>query len=101
MDILQRITELRNERNWSKNYLAKMSDLPQSTVSNLYNRSHAPSISTLESICKGFGISLAQFFNINNEEDTILSEEQKQLLLEWEKLSREQKLAIFNLLKNM
>ena len=100
MDVLKRITELREIRGWSKNHLAKVSDLPQSTVSNLYNRSNEPTISTLESLCKGFGISLAEFFNID-EESVILTEEQGRLLSEWAKLSETQKLSIFSVIKSM
>ena len=100
MDILKRITDLRNERGWSANHLAKMSGLSQSTVSNLYNRSHEPSMSTLESLCKGFGISLAEFFNVDGEV-VILSEEQSRLLSEWSRLSPEQKQSIFQVIKNM
>jgi len=100
MDILKRITELREIRGWSINHLAKMSEIPQSTVSNLYNRPNEPSISTLESLCKGFGISLAEFFNIGGE-STILNDEQKSLLLEWSKLTEPQKQSIFSVIKNM
>ncbi|MDL2248165.1 helix-turn-helix transcriptional regulator [Tyzzerella sp. OttesenSCG-928-J15] len=99
MDILQRITDLRDERGWSKNHLAKMSGLSQSTVSNLYNREYEPSFSTLESICKGFGISLAEFFNTG--ESTMLTVEQKTLLLEWSKLPDDKKAMILELIKKM
>ena len=100
MDILKRITDLRDERGWSKNHLAKMSELPQSTVSNLYNRSYEPSISTLESLCRGLGISLAEFFNVDGEV-VILSNEQKYLLAEWSRLSTEQRQSILSVIKNM
>ena len=100
MDTLQRITELRAERGWSQNHLAKMSDLPQSTISNLYNRSYEPTISTLESICRGFGISLAEFFNTEGE-STILTEEQKQILIIWSKLSVEQRSSFITLISNI
>ncbi|MDL2273633.1 helix-turn-helix transcriptional regulator [Oscillospiraceae bacterium OttesenSCG-928-G22] len=100
MDILQRITQLREERGWSKRKLALMSDLPQTTISNLYNRSYEPTISTLESICAGFGIPLAEFFNIDNE-SVILTSEQKELLLQWSLLNHEQKESLFALMKNM
>lgn len=100
MDILSRITELREQRGWSKSYLAKMSNLPQTTVSNLYNRSYEPTISTIEGLCKGFSISLPEFFNIDNE-SVILTEEQKILLLEWSKLTPERKESFLNLLKSL
>ena len=100
MDLLKRITELRDERGWSINYLAKTSDLPQSTVSNLYNRTSEPSVTTLERICTGFGISLAEFFS-DGEEGTMLSDEQKRLLLEWSKLTQEQKQSVLSVMSEM
>ena len=63
MDILRRITELREERGWSFYRLAKEAGIPQSTLSNLYQRANAPTVSTLEALCGAFGISLAQFFS--------------------------------------
>lgn len=100
MNILSRITALRDERGWSKNHLAKMSGLSQSTVSNLYNRDYDPTFSTLECLCNGFGISMAEFFNEDGEA-LYLEDSQKQLLLEWSKLSDAQKDSIFAIIKNM
>ena len=48
-----------------------------------------PSIATLESICAGFGITLAQFFA---EGDMVeLTEEQKEMFAAWSSLSKDQK----------
>ena len=62
MDAKARIRELMAERKWSEYRLAIASGLSQSTVANIFNRNTTPSIATLESICAGFGITLAQFF---------------------------------------
>ena len=62
MDAKARIKELMAERNWSEYRLAIASGLSQSTVANIFNRNTTPSVATLESICAGFGITLAQFF---------------------------------------
>ena len=100
MDTLQRITELREQRGWSKNHLAKMAKLPQSTVSNLYNRSYEPTIATLESLCSGFGITLAEFFSTNSEA-VMLASEQKELLQMWSGVPAKQKAPLLELMKNM
>lgn len=42
--------------------LAKLSGVSQSTLSNMFSRNNDPSISTLEDICRAFGITLSQFF---------------------------------------
>lgn len=62
MDTKQRIRELMRERNWTEYRLAIASDLSQSTIANIFNRNTIPSVSTLEAICKGLGITMAQFF---------------------------------------
>ena len=75
MDAKARIKELMEERGWSEYRLAIASGLSQSTVANIFNRNTTPSVATLESICNGFGITLAQFFA---EGDMVeLTEEQK------------------------
>lgn len=93
MNSLERIKELMNQRGWSLYRLAKESGVLQSTLSNMFNRNNDPSISTLESICGGFGISLLQFFS-TEENPVALSEEQLNLLGGWSRLDKTQKDAI-------
>ena len=89
MDAKARIKELMEERGWSEYRLAIASGLSQSTVANIFNRNTTPSVATLESICNGFGITLAQFFA---EGDMVeLTEEQKEMFAAWSDLTREQK----------
>lgn len=89
MDAKARIRELMAERKWSEYRLAIASGLSQSTVANIFNRNTTPSIATLESICAGFGITLAQFFA---EGDMVeLTEEQKEMFSAWSSLSKDQK----------
>ena len=62
-------------------------------------RNSLPSIGTLESICKGFGITLSEFFA---EGDLIeVSSDTKQLIEYWGGLSPTQKKTILELVKNM
>ena len=58
MDAKQRIRELMAQRQWSEYRLAIASGLSQSTIANIFSRNTTPSITTLESICSAFGISL-------------------------------------------
>lgn len=75
------------------------SGLSQSTISNIFSRNTTPSIPTLESICKGFGITLAQFFA---EGDWVeLTPEQHKMFLAWSSLSSTQKKAISQLIDAM
>ncbi len=89
MDTKQRIRNLMEERQWSEYRLAIASGLSQSTIANIFRRNTTPSVSTLESICSGFGITLAQFFA--EGELVELTTEQKDMFLAWSTLSKPQK----------
>ena len=54
MDLVERIIELRKERQWSEYHLAKEAGISQSTLSNLINRGNNPSVYTLEKIDHAF-----------------------------------------------
>jgi len=99
MDTNERIQQLMEERKWTEYRLAKESGLSQSTIANLFKRNTVPSISTLESICAGFGITLAQFFCEGNLVE--LSDEQKELFERWISLTSGQKRVLLDLIKNM
>lgn len=99
MDAKKRIQELMQERGWSEYRLAIASGLSQSTVANIFNRNTTPSVSTLEAICQGFGITLAQFFA---EGDMVeLTPEQRRMFQEWSSLTKPQKDALFQLIAVM
>lgn len=100
MDILKRIIQLRDEREWSNYRLAKEADISQTTLRNLFNRNTLPSIPTLETICKGFGITLSQFF-ADGDEPIEMSEEQKEMFNTWNTLSKDKKDALLELMKKM
>ena len=99
MDAKARIRELMAERKWSEYRLAIASGLSQSTVANIFNRNTTPSVATLESICAGFGITLAQFFA--EGEMVEISPELKELFENWVNLTPEQKKAANQMLKAM
>ena len=66
MDVLERLRVLLDERGWTEYRLAKECGLSESTIANIFRRNSVPSITTLESICNGFGITLSQFFADDN-----------------------------------
>ena len=99
MDAKARIRELMAERKWSEYRLAIASGLSQSTVANIFNRNTTPSVATLESICAGFGITLAQFFA--EGEMVEMTEEQREMFSAWSALTKEQKEALQHLISVM
>lgn len=100
MDTQKRIRQLMEERGWTDYRLAKESGLSHSTVTNMFNRNNAPTLPTLEAVCKAFGITLAQFFSEGNEPNS-LTEEQQKLFSRWSPLSEEQKRLLLDLMNTM
>lgn len=101
MNVLGRIDELREARGWSEYQLAVESGLTQSTISSWYRKNMLPTLPSLERICDAFGISLSQFFMEQNDETTILSKQQKELLQHAVRLKPEQLDALIDFLQTL
>ena len=99
MDTHEGLRQLLNERGWTEYRLAKNCGLSESTIANIYRRNTVPSLATLEAICKGFGITMAQFFA--EGEMVEISPELKELFENWVNLTLEQKKAANQMLKAM
>ena len=100
MDILKRISDLRDKRGWSNYRLAKEANISEGSLNNLFRLNNQPTIPTLEAICTGLGISLSQFFAEPNEA-ILLNPEQREMLDVWDTLNKEKKTALLELLKKM
>lgn len=99
MDIHKKLRRLLNERGWTEYRLSKECGLSESTLANIFRRNTLPSISTLEAICKGFGITVSQFFA---DGDMIeMTPEIKELFDSWVSLTMEQKKAVMQLIRTM
>ena len=61
-DVLGRIRLEQDKRGWSDYGLAENSDITPSTISTWTHRKVEPGIASIEKICKGLGITHAQFF---------------------------------------
>lgn len=85
-EIIERIKALCNARSWTFYRLAKESGLTYSTLCTMLHKANSPSIPTLIKICEGFGISLSQFFDIDNDYATLTTTE-KDHLERWKSLS--------------
>lgn len=86
--IIKRLIELKNNKQWSYYRIAKESHLPESTVANVYKQKSLPQIDTLYSLCKGFNITLAQFFS-EDEKYAQLSDSEKEMLKQWNNLTND------------
>lgn len=99
MDATERIKSLMEQRGWSAYRLSKNCGLSENTIATILKRNSLPSISTLEAICKGFGITMSEFFAVGDLIE--VSPDTKQLIDYWAGLSVEQKASVLELVKNM
>ncbi len=95
MDTTRRITQIKEERGWSKYKIAMESGLSQDTVSKLFTIEYDPTVTTLESLCKGFDMTLSEFFIDDTSDDL-----EKNLYDEISKLTLEQKFSLYRFLKS-
>lgn len=98
MDILDKIRKLRLERNWTEYQLAEKSGLPQSTISSWYRKNMQPTIPSLEKICAAFNITISQFFTDASAVE--LTESQRKILREINRLSKNQQEKLLQFLKS-
>ena len=89
-DVLARIQELCDLRSWTYYRLAKEANIPYSTLSTMLRKTNAPTVHTLQKLCAGFGITLAQFFALDDE-TVAFSKDQCEFLTEWDKLDETSK----------
>jgi len=62
MNTMDRVKDLVNERGLTLFKLAMLCDIPYSTLKNTRARGGQLAVDTIEQICNGLGISLAEFF---------------------------------------
>ena len=101
INVLERITSLREHKNWTEYQLAERSGLTQSTISSWYRKDILPTIPSLERICIAFGISLSQFFKEETDEFVLINPNQKKLLEVVSKLDDKQYNALLHFLENI
>lgn len=97
MDVLARLRKLLDDRGWTEYRLAIQCGLSHSTIANIFKRKTMPSITTLESICDGFGITMSQFFA--SEDCGEITAELKEVFDLWLTLTPRQKQAFLDMLR--
>lgn len=100
MNVLDRILELRLERNWTEYRLSEESGIAQTTISSWFSKGITPTVPSLMNICKAFNITLSEFFAFDNA-PVVLTEAQKEVLSVFNKLSSHQQKNIINLMNCM
>lgn len=92
-DVLNRIDFFLKYKHWTLYKLAKVSGLPYSSLNNIFNRRTCPTLPTLEKICKGFNITLSEFFDYDNNpvKSEDLTDCEQELLYSYQSLSHRDK----------
>ena len=100
VDVLKKINKLRIDRGWSLYRLSEEAGLAQSTVINMFNRETRPSLTTLESLCSAFGVTMSEFFEEDkpNEQSDITKEELERM---YDALSPTDRKLIAELMKSL
>lgn len=100
MNIIDRLNELRLERNMSVYRLSELSGINQSTLANTFSRGVLPSIANLSAMCEAMGLTLAQFFR-ENESAELLTKEETALLQNLRRLPPPVQKSIVVLVENI
>lgn len=101
VNVLERITTIRESKHWTEYQLAEKSGLTQSTISSWYRKNMFPTIPSLIKICDAFDISLSQFFMEEDNQTVLLSDKQLTLLTASSKLTSQQFDALLHFLKTL
>ena len=96
--ILRKIEELMELRGMTRYRLSKMSGIKQSTLTTMLNKRSVISISSLDKICRAFGLQLSEFFAMieeNREQDGLTDFP----VAEWEPLPSEHKQVLVGIMQ--
>ncbi len=93
INVLERITQLRQGRRWSEYELSKRSGIAQSTISSLYRNNNLPTLPTLEAISKAFDMPLEQFLSPAMDLPD-LTDGQKEWLRLYDMMEKDEKAAV-------
>lgn len=99
--ILDKIFQLRKERNWSEYRLSVETGIPQSTISSWYCKKSQPSVQSLNAICTACGITLSQFFQSDDDLNMQVTSGQKAIIDEILTLTPKQQTALVGLIRSM
>ena len=89
MDVGERIKELRERSGFTQNKLAEWAGVSQTHLRRVELGQQDITVGQLRLVCDGLGVTLAEFFNVNEQEENLtdviakLTPKQKQLLMDF------------------
>jgi len=87
-DVINHVKALCKERGWTYYRLAQVAGIPYSTLNNMLHRDNIPTVPTIQKMCDGMGITLADFFS-GDIGDAHLTSSQVEVLSIFDKLPPE------------
>jgi len=100
VDFCKRLQELMDERRMTIYALSKKSNVSWNTIKNFFAKETKPTLPTIELLCNGLEITMAQFFDESGD-TVVLTAEQQHLLARWNVITSEEKQLISNMLDVM
>ena len=99
---LLRLTELSEKEGFTLYRLAKKSSIPYSTLNSLFKNNNDPTVSTLQKLCNGLGITLSEFFSSKEFEPNgtreYLSKDEYIMINKYRDLSKKDKKNIIGII---
>lgn len=77
--IAQELAKIFKEKSLSRYAVSKLTGIPDSTLQNMFKKGSTPNLETLEMICNGLDMSVADFFR-NSEAFEELTEDQIEVM---------------------
>lgn len=99
-EIVEKLIRIKKRNKWTNYKIAQESGLPASTVANIFNQKTTPQMDTFIALCKGFGISLSEFFG-TEEKFKNLNDSEIEIISLWEELDDEQRECIKSTIRLM
>lgn len=97
---LEKIESICEKKGISKYKLAHDASIPYTTLTNMFKKDTMPTLPTLQKICEGLDITMAQFF-AEDETRVDLTEMQKELLSLWDSLSLDMQSRVIGYLEGL
>jgi len=99
MNLQEKIHELMEKRGWSMYRLANESGVSWSTIRNMFQRGTDPTVYTLEALCRGLDISMAEL--LLGPDYPELDDSTKELINNWNALDEHDRKLIIELTKSL
>ncbi len=101
MKLGDRLYEIRTQKNISIYSLSKISEVSENHIRNIENNTKQPTVKTLKALTDGLNITLAEFFNYDDESPVYLTKQEQLMLNYYRRLSADVANNIVELCKNI